>query len=318
MSTGRLKTLLQRSTLRLGKNGLVAYEPKTATTLRLDRQETENLLREKIPFEKLDDPCEVVHLEISNRCNLACPYCYVERKDGHELSTDQWKTILGDLAAYGIFQVTFGGGEPTLRDDLKELAFYARRLGLNLCMTSNGILLPEIGPDTLCLFNQVNVSCHGDGEGVWKALEHLEKCNVARGINFLALCTYMPQLPFIALMSDIFGAELLLLTAKGVEDGLPPDVVMLEARKLHQQGFKVAVDGLTCAGELPDFCMQKRRFCDVDSLGNVVPCSFVREPMGNLLSQRFADIWRSRGEQVPCPFVLKERAPHSVAEGRSL
>ena len=84
MNTGPLKTLLQKSTLRLGKNGLVAYEPRTATTIRFDRPETEELLRRKIPFEKLDDPCEVVHLEISNRCNLACPYCYVGAKAGRE------------------------------------------------------------------------------------------------------------------------------------------------------------------------------------------------------------------------------------------
>ena len=66
------------------------------------------------------------------------------------------------------------------------------------------------------------------------------------------------------------------------------------------------MDGLTCAGELPDYCMQKRRFCDVDSLGNVMPCSFIREPLGNLLEKSFAEIWKSRGDQVACPFVLKK------------
>ena len=81
---------------------------------------------------------------------------------------------------------------------------------------------------------------------------------------------------------------------------------MVEARKLHQQGFRVAVDGLTCCSDLSDFCMQKTHFCDVDSLGNVLPCSFIREPIGNLLQLPFAEIWRSRGEQVPCPYVAAE------------
>ena len=53
--------------------------------------------------------------------------------------------------------------------------------------------------------------------------------------------------------------------------------------------------------------MQKRRFCDVDSLGNVLPCSFVRRPLGNLLENGFAEIWRSRGGQVPCPFTGGEK-----------
>ena len=54
--------------------------------------------------------------------------------------------------------------------------------------------------------------------------------------------------------------------------------------------------------------MQKRRFCDVDSQGNVLPCSFVREPLGNLLDKSFSEIWRSRGEQVSCPFAQEDNA----------
>ena len=284
----------------------MAYEPRTATTVRFDREETVQFLKKEVLFERLDEPCEVVHLEISNRCNMACPYCYVHEKCGRELSTEQWQAILDALASYGIFQVTFGGGEPTLREDLKDLALHARRLGLNLCMTTNGRSLLQMESATLCLFNQVNISHHGDEVVVWKALEHLEKCKVQRGVNFLATCDYLPQLPFMALVTSIFDAELLLLSAKGIPDAVPPQTVMAEARRLHDQGFKVAVDGLTCAGELLDFCMQKRRFCDVDSLGNVLPCSFVREPLGNLLENRFAEIWRSRGEQVTCPFAQED------------
>ena len=37
--------------------------------------------------------------------------------------------------------------------------------------------------------------------------------------------------------------------------------------------------------------------------GNVMPCSSVRKLMGDLLELPFADIWRSRGEQVPCPYA---------------
>jgi hypothetical protein len=309
-------TLLQKSKLRLGRNGLVAYEPRTATTLRFDREETVQLLQHAVPFERLDEPCEVVHLEISDRCNLSCTYCYIGRKEGREITTEQWKAILDDLASYGVLQVTFGGGEPTLREDLRELALHARRLGLNLCMTTNGQTLPELGPDVLCLFGQVNVSHHGDELVVWKALEHLEKHNVQRGVNFIGLCRYLPQLPFMALITSIFDAELLLLSAKGVTDVALPEVIMAEARRLHDQGFKVAVDGLTCSGELPDFCMQKRRFCDVDSRGNVLPCSFVRKPLGNLLEQSFAEIWRYRGEQVLCPFISDKPPATVVAEGR--
>lgn len=275
-------------------------------TIRLNRRETEGLLGRIICFDCLDDFAEVVHLEISARCQLACPYCYVGEDGGGELSTSQWERIFDDLAGYGVFQVTFGGGEPTLRSDLKELALSARRVGLNLCMTTNGINLPYLEADVLCLFNQVNVSYHHTAphDTFRAALAHLRHCHVPAGINFLVTRGYTPVLPAIAEISRELDAELLLLSAKGVSDAFPSEEVWDLAKRLHESGLKVAVDSLSCRGVIPDFCLQKIRFCTVDALGNVMPCSFVREPaLGSLPRQSFAEIWRSRGRQVPCPYA---------------
>jgi len=289
--------------LRLSRQGLLAYEPRTATSIRLEPQETEDFLGRSIPFHELDDFAEVVHLEVSAKCQLSCAYCYARDQPSDELTTDEWKAIITGLAGYGVLQVTFGGGEPTLREDLTELAFHTRRLGLNLAMTTNGLKLTQLGPDTLSLFNQVNVSCHGNELVVWDGLCHLERHGIPRGINFLAIQEHMACLPIAAVLAEACDAELLLLTAKAVKCAPTPEMVMAEARKLHEQGIRVAVDGLTCSGEMPDFCLQKKRFCTVDAAGNVLPCSFVRKPIGNLLQKPFAEIWRSRGEQVACPFA---------------
>ena len=54
--------------------------------------------------------------------------------------------------------------------------------------------------------------------------------------------------------------------------------------------------------------MAKKRFIDVDNLGNVFPCSFIRESMGNLLENDLKKIWHNRGEQTKCPYIeIKER-----------
>ncbi|MBM4080232.1 MAG: radical SAM protein, partial [Planctomycetes bacterium] len=188
---------------RLTRRGLIAYEPRTATTIRLDPNETQEFLGRPVSFERLDDFAEIVHLEVSAQCQLACPYCYVHPKGGEELSTENWKRIISDLAGYGVLQVTFGGGEPTLRPDLKELALHVRRSGLNLCMTTNGMGLTAIGPDTLCLFNQVNVSYHhaAPRETLSEALSHLRGHRIPAGVNFLAIGEYVPELPRIADMA---------------------------------------------------------------------------------------------------------------------
>ena len=247
----------------------------------------------------------MVHLEVSGRCQLNCPYCYVPRQQGQELSTDRWKSIITDLAGYGVFQVTLGGGEPTLRDDLKPLALHVRRSGMNLCMTTNGIDLPRLKSDLLCLFSQVNVSYHAAAgrDGLVKALAHLRDCGTPAGVNVLLTRAYGAELADIAAIADAFGAELLLLSAKDVRDAIPPGRVFAQAKKLHERGIRVAVDGLSCSGVLADFCLQKVRFCTVDPAGHVMPCSFVRKPLGNLVEKPFGEIWRSRGRQIPCPYA---------------
>lgn len=78
------------------------------------------------------------------RCNLKCRYCYAAgqlRASDPELSTEQWKTIISRCRSAGIPQLTFTGGEPTLRPDLPELIEYARWFVTRL--NTNGVLLDE-------------------------------------------------------------------------------------------------------------------------------------------------------------------------------
>ena len=75
-------------------------------------------------------------------CNLQCRHCYAAGQpeaEGKELNTEQWKKIIDSLKSAGVPQVTFTGGEPTLRRDLVELAAYSRWFVTRL--NTNGILL---------------------------------------------------------------------------------------------------------------------------------------------------------------------------------
>ncbi len=77
-------------------------------------------------------------------CNQKCVHCYAAgqvQAEEEELSTEDWKKILDKLRAAGIPQVTFTGGEPTMREDLFELISYARWFISRL--NTNGIRLTE-------------------------------------------------------------------------------------------------------------------------------------------------------------------------------
>lgn len=77
-------------------------------------------------------------------CNQNCIHCYAagqEHSSEEELSTDEWKKILEKCKAAMIPQVTFTGGEPTMRDDLFELIDSAKWFVTRL--NTNGIKLTK-------------------------------------------------------------------------------------------------------------------------------------------------------------------------------
>jgi pyrroloquinoline quinone biosynthesis protein E len=71
--------------------------------------------------------------ELTHRCPLQCPYCSnpleLDRANT-ELTTDEWKKVLSELAEIGVLQIHFSGGEPTARKDLVELVRHATEVGL--------------------------------------------------------------------------------------------------------------------------------------------------------------------------------------------
>lgn len=75
-------------------------------------------------------------------CNQNCIHCYAAGQthvSEQELSTSEWKEIIDKCKKARIPQLTFTGGEPTMREDLFELIDYAKWFVTRL--NTNGIKL---------------------------------------------------------------------------------------------------------------------------------------------------------------------------------
>jgi len=294
----------------LTKSGLVVYDTENLIIVRYNKKETNEVILKdhlEIDYNILDDFCEVVHLELTDRCNLKCKYCYKEKSKKMELKTEDWYKIIDSLVEYGIFQVTFGGGEPLMRKDMPDLLDYCVNKNLNVAMTTNGILLASFSKSTMTKFKQINVSYHGDMLILVNALKYLEDIKVKSGINFVLRREYVKHIEAIMALSKTFDAEVLFLTYKPVikdyDNVVDGNIVYSIAKYYANKNYKVAVDGMTCFGKTDEYCLQKRRFADIYSNGDVYPCSFVRKSMGNILQKSFSEIWKMRGEQIKCPFI---------------
>lgn len=129
----------------------------------------------------LTAPTEV-HLSVTNRCPSRCEHCYMGsgEADPGELDTEGFKKALKTLADMGVFHVAMGGGEALVRDDLFELAAYARKVGLVPNLTTSGYgMTPEIAKKML-VFGQVNVSIDAvGGEGGYRSPAQFAQADTA-------------------------------------------------------------------------------------------------------------------------------------------
>lgn len=102
-------------------------------------------------------------------CNLKCIHCYTDseakRYEG-ELSTDEAKAMIQDLAEFKIPAMLFSGGEPLVRRDLFELVSHAVSLGIRPTLSTNGVLITEEIARQIkqAGFTYVGISLDGIGE----------------------------------------------------------------------------------------------------------------------------------------------------------
>jgi 12,18-didecarboxysiroheme deacetylase len=86
----------------------------------------------------------VVVWNMTRSCNLKCIHCYSSSQNirySNELTTDEGKRLISDLASFGSPVLLFSGGEPIVREDLPELAEFAVNKGMRVVISTNGTLL---------------------------------------------------------------------------------------------------------------------------------------------------------------------------------
>jgi len=124
----------------IGISKLYCSNVEPSDALRYGR-DSKSLPSHLLQFSKDKKP--VIVWNITKRCNLKCVHCYAQAKLNatDQISTEQAKEILKDLAGFGVPVVLFSGGEPLMREDLVELAKYAVELGMRAVISTNGTLI---------------------------------------------------------------------------------------------------------------------------------------------------------------------------------
>ena len=120
----------------------------------------------------------MIHMSISNRCNISCSFCcFSNRQVDEVLSLDKIKKALVSFRKLGVRGLEFtGGGEPTLHPQFDEVVNFAHELGYKIGICTNGTTLKRV--KTWDKFSWVRLGLYGWTEGYKYDLSVFDGLNV--------------------------------------------------------------------------------------------------------------------------------------------
>lgn len=267
-------------------------------------------------------------------CNQKCLHCYAAGQplsDTPELTTAQWKEILAKLRAANVPQVTFTGGEPTLRADLVELVDAAQWFVTRL-NTNGRLLTPELCRRLYdASLDSVQVTLYSHDPAVHNALVGAEgfddtvtgiKNAVAAGLSVSVntpLCSLNTD--YAAAVRFVNGLGVRYVTCSGlIPSGSAEGAESQATRLTEEQLTDVLRRAVTVAEELEmemDFtspgwlkeetlrsmwltlvpsCGACLSNMAIAPDGGVIPCQswLSSQPLGNMLTDDWDKIWQSQ------------------------
>lgn len=264
-----------------------------------------------------------VFLDTTNRCNAECLYCFVnaeKTKLDTELNEDQIIKIINILHENNVNAISFGGGEPFLKDMVKIINSVPS--SVNLSITTNGTI---INHDIIeCLIkNKVKVTISLDsineeefnkirkGISLKKVIENIRLISETKLVDFLSIRSTVTKynidnLRSLILFCDKEGIKKLKINSTNnfgratVNQQIIPNFDNFMQKLSALRDFCFKEDFMTSV-ELPidKYLKREKSICSlgkesfyINAQGYVYPCAFSEGNlnMGNILFETYNDI----------------------------
>jgi mycofactocin radical SAM maturase len=265
--------------------------------------------------------------EITHKCNLSCIHCLSssEEEMPGELSLEECKSIVDQLAALKVFEINFGGGEPLLKSYFISLLKYIHTKGIVTCISTNGTMLNR---EIAAFFSasplvhmqvsldgaspEVNDKIRGEGtySRIIKGVELLAQQKVPFSINTVVTSLNYDQMNDLKLLAGFYGANLRVSRfrpsgrARESWERLKLSTSQLEGLSVwlgEHPGILTGDSFFSISGkgrrELGlDMCGACKMTCCIDPAGSIYPCAFMQASefyAGNIRKTSFKAIWDS-------------------------
>ncbi len=271
----------------------------------------------------------------NNRCRFC--YAYSPYRESGEMTTDEVKQVIDIIVDDAhVPSLSFTGGEPTLREDLIDLIAYGRERGLRINLITNGIRCHDKeyvkklvdaglnsaqvsieGPDAET--HDYIVGIPGAFDKTVQGIKNLQETDIYTHCN-TTICR--PNVHKLEELVDFHADELKLTyfsmnmviytgTAAKLRDELQikyseiKDIVKRVKKWANKKGVQfvwyaptpVCLFNPIAHGLGAKSCACCDGLLSVDAEGGVLPCSSFNEPVGNLLTESFEQVWYNRASQ---------------------
>jgi len=262
--------------------------------------------------------------ELTYRCNERCVHCFNPRYSfdpSKELTTDKIIAVLAELEAMGTYDITFSGGEVSLRDDFFEIMRDAQRRNFAVSVFTNGQTSSEWIEELITFFPQtVGVSLYsanpeihdattqrkGSFEQSVRTIETLVKHGIRTTIKcplmnhtvhgykeLLNLCDRLGGIPqFDFHISPATNGN----SSRTIHQILDPEILALmfrEPRTSLYVGLDAPNQGRARRAMDDSVCGAGQSILSVCPDGTVYPCNSLPLPLGNVCIGGIKKIWES-------------------------
>ena len=276
----------------------------------------------------------IVSWMTTNKCNLTCKHCYQDARPdacANELTTDEARALIDQIAAAGFKIMIFYGGEPLMRPDIYDLVAYAASKGLRPVFGTNGTLItPEVAGHlkefgacamgiSLDSLDRAKHDSFRGLEGAWDAtVAGMRACREV-GLPFQIHTTVLDwnehevcDITDFAVEHGAIAHYIFFLIPVGRGKYINDTSLKVAAnerllRQIMAKQAEVSIDVKpTCAPQFTRVaeqlgvktrfergCLAGLTYCIVSPEGVVRPCAYMTEEAGNVREQPFDEIWKT-------------------------
>ena len=279
----------------------------------------------------LEDKPYIVSWNLTRRCNLLCPHCYMEALNSPcpELTEKEARFVIDELSYLNNkLMLVLSGGEPMLREDLIDIVEYASQAGFIVVLGSNGTLLTaerlkvlrDAGLKGVGISIDSSVPAYHDAfrglKGAWElslnALRAARSVGLETQLDVTLTDRNWPEIDSIIELGADLGVRavnffFLICTGRAMRTDISTDNYDSALRSISERFSRERrlMVRARCAPHvyrmlhqdgypMPEGtrgCLAGRSYLRIDPEGNITPCPYMPLTVGNVKEKSLASIW---------------------------